>query len=286
MMHLPLWLSITLIPICSILASALLGPLGSPLGFFTGMAASFALIAATFSRPKLEMPKAGASGPPPIAAQFPLINCLWGPLSLVAGAAIYSIVSSIAAAPLFVPPLRLELSALPELVTTLDKALVACRIGIVIAATLALLAALIRGRRGELSIPSVAWAPVLAATLPCFTLAFGISHLAHITFAAIAAALAGLPCFIRAHDEAASTPAAGRTIFFVLEAVYVSFLAALAAVIAIEFFTSRDGIGYTIVNAMALLDTARAVEAIALVWLFVAAVSLIVRCAQGIATRG
>jgi hypothetical protein len=286
MIHLQLWLSITLIPICSMLASAVWGPIGNPLGFLIGVALSLAVLAATVSRLKAGLPKADASGPPPVAAHFPFVNCLWGPLSLAAGAAIYSAVSSVAAAPVFVPPLRLELSALPELVTTLDKALVASRIGIVSAATLALFAALIRGRRGELSVPSIAWAPVLASTLPFFMLVFGISHLAHITFAAIAVALAGIPCFIRAHDKAASSPAAGRIVFFVLEAVYVSFLSALAAVIVIELITSRDGIGYAIVNAMQMFDTAKTVEAIALVWLFVALLSFVVRCTQSVATRG
>jgi ABC-type nitrate/sulfonate/bicarbonate transport system permease component len=267
-------------------ASAVWGPIGSRLGVLTGVVASFAVIAATFSSLTAEPTKAGGSGAPPIAAHFPFINCLWGPLSLVAGAAVYSAVSSIAAAPLFVPPLRLELSAFPELVTTLDKALVASWIGITIAATLAFLAALVRERRGGLTVSGIAWAPVLASTLPFFMLVFGISHLAHITFAATAVTLAGIPCFIRANDEAASTPAAGRVIFFVLEAVYVSFLSALAAVVVIEFIISRDGIGYAILNAMQLFDPAKVVDAIALVWLSVALLSFIVRCTQSIATRG
>jgi ABC-type nitrate/sulfonate/bicarbonate transport system permease component len=118
-------------------------------------------------------------------------------------------------------------------------------------------------------------------------LAFGISHFTHIAFAVPAVTLAGIPCFMRTHDEAASASAvAGRIIFFVLEAVYVSFLSGLAAVIVIEFFSGRDGVGYAIINAWQVLETARAVAAIALVWLVVAALSFVVRCTQSIATQG
>jgi ABC-type nitrate/sulfonate/bicarbonate transport system permease component len=291
MIALQFWLSVMLIPVCSavgLLGGPLLGfpaaggSTGSVIGLFAGLVLSLINISA-FAR-ETPRPKEGSGGPK-VEKRFPLINCLWGPLSLLAGAGIYTAVSTIAATPIFVPPLRLEPTLFPELATTLDKALAAFRIGIAIAATLALFAALIPGRRDRLTVSGVAWVPVLAATMPWFTIVLGLTHAAQVAFAATAVTLAGLACFIRANDEAAAAPTAGRISFFALEAVYVSFLSALAAVIVFEFISSRDGIGYAIVNAMQMFDTARAVSAVAVVWLAVAVLSFVVRCAQSIATR-
>jgi hypothetical protein len=285
MIQVQLWLSILLIPICSILASTW-GSIPGRAGLGVGVALLFATISGVFRGLETEPPKSGAPRAREIAAPFPWVNCLWGPLSLVAGAAIYSAVSSIMDAPLFVPPLHPELSALPELATTFDKALDAFRIGVPIAATLALPAALVRDGRGGVAVAPIAWAPVLAATMPCFMLAFGITHFTQIVFAAAAVTLTGLAYFVRTYDEAASAPvAAGRIMFFVLEAIYASFVAGLAAVIVIEFISGRDGVGYSIVMAIQLLNTARAVAAIALVWLAVAFLSFAVRLLQSIATR-
>ena len=218
--------------------------------------------------------------------RFPLRDCLWGPLSVVAGGLLYAAVSrSLAGFPasIWAPPPELKLSQLPDLVTTVGHALLAAGIGVAVAATLAFFAAMIGIARTGRSVPGVAWVPVLAAGAPYLSLVFGFGLAAHVGFAAAAVALAGVPYFARANDEAAAAPAAvGRIVCFVLEAFYASFLVGLAAVIVMEFTGSLEGIGFVIMKASVVFDVGTTLSDIALVWLAVALLSFIVRCLQSV----
>jgi hypothetical protein len=283
-----LWLSIIFFSCSSMLGSAWLGLIGGLSGLFSGMILSFVALSAIFRGVNSRRPKGETSGKPEIqnATRFPLYNCIWGPLSLLFGAVIYQVISSIASNTLLVPPLQVDFSLLPEMLKTVDEVLSASQIGVMIAATMAFLTALIRNPREGLHVSGIAWIPVLIATVPCFVVTFGLGRLTDVSFAATAVILAGLPRFIRSNAELASSPVAtGRIMFFVLEAVYTSLISGLTAVIVIEFFSGRSGVGYSIMLSTQLFEIARLVAAIALVWLAVALLSFVVRCAQSIVVR-
>jgi hypothetical protein len=299
-----LWTGIVFFAGSSMLGSAQFGAMGGLSGLLLGLVVSLAALYA-ISAANPPKPAAETSGKPETrdAMRFPLINCIWGPLSAVAGAAAYEAVSAIASKspvavlivpppiydavasiisePLLVPPLRVDFSLFPEMAATAGKVLSAFQAGVVIAATLALFAALIRRRSAGLRVSSIAWIPVLPAAVPYLIVLFGLVRPPQIV-AVTAVTLAGLPNLIRANDES-SSPAAGRILFLVLDAVYTCLIAGLAAVIAMEVVVGgTDGVGSAIVRSMQVLETARAVAAVALVWLAVAALSFAVRCGQSI----
>jgi hypothetical protein len=302
-----------LLGIIFIAGSSMLGSVqydleGGLAGLFFGLIVSFAALYAIFI--SVDPPKHEAETPESrSAARFPLSNCLWGPLSFAAGVAIYEAVSSIADRDpavawivppmlydllydllsdvlpdgLFVPPLKVDLSLLPVMRTTVDKALFAFQTGVPIAATLAFFAALIRPRRGRLRISGIAWIPVAAASAPGFIMLFGLGRPPQVWFAAMAVTLAGFLGFLRPNDELPYLPTAtGRVLFLVLEAVYAGLIASLASVIVMEVISGTDGMGYVIVQSMQTFDIARTVAAVALVWLAAALLSFVVRCAQSI----
>jgi hypothetical protein len=288
-----LWLSIVSFTCCSILGATQLGVMGGLAGLTFGMIVSFAALSAILASVNSKQPTQATSGMSDSlhGTHFPLSNCVWGPLSLAAGAATYNVVGTIVRdrdPGLFVPPLRVEwlLSAFPELMTTFDKVLSASHVGLLTAATLAFFTALMRGRNEGMPVSSIAWIPVLAAMMSWMILLFGLGRLAQVSFAATAVTLAVLPSFIRANDELSRSPVAtGRIAFFVLEAVYASLIVGLASVIVMEFIahprpehpSSVEGVGQTIVQEF---YTLRGVGTIALIWLVVAVLSFVVRCAQ------
>jgi hypothetical protein len=269
--------------------------MGGLSGLILGMIASFAALSAILGSVNSKRPAGATSAMSdiPNPTRFPLSNCVWGPLSLAAGAAIYNVAGAIirdSRPDLFVPALRVEwvFSALPELMTTFDKVLSACQIGVLTAATLAFFTALVRGRSEGIGVSSIAWIPVLAAMMSWLVLLFGAGRLTQVSFAATAVTLAGLPFFIRSNDELSRSPVATcRIVFFALEAVYASVIVGLASVIVMEFIghprpeyvSSVEGVGETIVQEF---YTVRGVATIALIWLVVAVLSFVVRCAQSI----